>query len=182
MDEVDDGGLVQRIVGAAPGEAKEAETELVRRFAPRIRLYGLRHLRDETTTQDLTQEVLATTLEAVRAGRIREPERLASFVLGTCRMLVWDQRRGARRQGRLLATFGEGLAPDPAAGPALDAARLADCLAQLAERERVVVVLTFYADRSGDEIARELAMSPGHVRVVRHRALVRLRNCLGASA
>jgi steroid delta-isomerase-like uncharacterized protein len=32
MDEVDDGELVQQIASAAPGEAKEAETELVRRF------------------------------------------------------------------------------------------------------------------------------------------------------
>jgi hypothetical protein len=44
-----------------------------------------------------------TAIEALRAGRLREPEKLASFVLGTCRMTVLDLRRGARRRARLLA-------------------------------------------------------------------------------
>jgi RNA polymerase sigma-70 factor (ECF subfamily) len=41
-------------------------------MAPRIRLYGLRHLRDEHAADDLTQQVLITTLETLRAGRLRE--------------------------------------------------------------------------------------------------------------
>src|SRR5687768_5857118 len=45
-------------------------------------------------------------------------------------------------------------------------------------RERTVVVLTFYAERDGDAIARELGTSAGTVRVIRHRALARLRECL----
>jgi RNA polymerase sigma-70 factor (ECF subfamily) len=72
-------------------------------MAPRVRLYGLRHLRDGHAADDLTQQVLITTIEALRAGRLREPEKLASFVLGTCRMTVLDLRRGAQRRARLLA-------------------------------------------------------------------------------
>jgi RNA polymerase sigma-70 factor (ECF subfamily) len=178
MRELDDAELARRITGAAPGQAKEAEAELMARFAPRIRLYGLRHLRDEPAAQDLVQEVLVTTLEALRGGRVREPDRLASFVLGTCRMVVGNLRRGRRRRERLLAMFGEGLAPVPAATPVLDEARLAECLRRLPDRERTAVLLTFYADSTAEEIARELATSPGNVRVVRHRALARLLACL----
>ena len=96
--ELDDAELVRQI-GAGD---HAAEAELFRRMAPRIRLYGLRHLRDPHASEDLTQQVLITTLEALRAGRLREPEKLASFVLGTCRMTVLDLRRSTQRKENLL--------------------------------------------------------------------------------
>src|SRR5262245_37893649 len=106
MDIVLNDAELVRQVGAGD---REAEAELCRRMAPRIRLYGLRHLRDAHASEDLTQQVLITTLEALRAGRLREPEKLASFVLGTCRMTVLDLRRGAQRKQRLLDQFGPNL-------------------------------------------------------------------------
>src|SRR5258708_19216432 len=104
--ELNDADLVQQI---GLGNDRAAEAELFHRMAPRIRLYGLRHLRDEHAADDLTQEVLITTLEALRAGRLREPEKLASFVLGTCRMTVLDLRRNTQRRQRLLDQFGPDL-------------------------------------------------------------------------
>jgi RNA polymerase sigma-70 factor, ECF subfamily len=179
----DDAELARRIAPGRPGEAGaagEAEAELARRFAPRIRLFGLRRLRDPAAAQDLVQEVLVTTLEALRAGRVHEPERLASFILGTCRMTVANQRRGAQRQARLLAQFARDLEPEPdrPGGVTLDRDRLADCLAELPARDRTVVALTFYAESSAEAIAAELQTSAGHVRVLRHRALARLHDCL----
>ena len=67
---LNDAELVRQI---GSGNDPEAEAELFRRMAPRIRLYGLRHLRDEHAADDLTQQVLITALEALRAGRLREP-------------------------------------------------------------------------------------------------------------
>jgi RNA polymerase sigma-70 factor (ECF subfamily) len=178
--ETDDAELARRIAAGRAGEAGPAEAELVRRFGPRIRLFGLRRLRDGAAAEDLVQEVLVTTLEALRAGRVHEPERLASFVLGTCRMTVVNQRRGEQRRTRLLARFAAELAPvaERPGGAALDRDRLTDCLAALPARDRTVVALTFYAERSGEEIAAELGTSAGHVRVLRHRALARLHECL----
>jgi RNA polymerase sigma-70 factor (ECF subfamily) len=174
----DDAELARRIAAGHPGAAGEAEAELARRFAPRIRLFGLRRLRDPNAAQDLVQDVLVTTLEALRAGRVHEPERLASFILGTCRMTVVNQRRGAQRQARLLAQFARDLEPDRPGGATLDRDRLADCLAELPARDRTVVALTFYAESSAVAIAAELETSAGHVRVLRHRALARLHDCL----
>src|SRR5574340_532212 len=104
--ELNDADLVRQI---GSGSDREAEAELFRRMAPRVRLYGLRHLRDEHAAEDLTQQVLITTLKALRAGRLREPEKLASFVLGTCRMTVLNLRRGAERKERLLEQYGADL-------------------------------------------------------------------------
>ena len=43
----DDATLARRIASAAPATDAAAEAELCRRLAPRIRLYGLKHLRNE---------------------------------------------------------------------------------------------------------------------------------------
>jgi RNA polymerase sigma-70 factor (ECF subfamily) len=174
-----DAELVRHI---GTGRDTEAETELFRRMAPRIRLYGLRHLRDGHAADDLTQQVLITALEALRAGRLREPEKLASFVLGTCRMTVLDLRRGAQRKQRLLEQFGADLpvAVQPAM-PNLDRDRLARCIENLKERERTVVVMTFYDEQTGADVANLLGVSEANVRVIRHRAIRQLRECMGES-
>jgi RNA polymerase sigma-70 factor (ECF subfamily) len=119
------------------------------------------------------------TFDSLRAGKVREPERIASFVLGTCRRVVANVRRGAVRRQRLLERFGSELEPAAESDePPLDLDRLARCLEGLAERERSVVVLSFYAERGSDDIGAELGLSPVNVRVVRHRAIARLRACL----
>jgi RNA polymerase sigma-70 factor (ECF subfamily) len=178
QSEAPDGDLARR-VAAAGEDAAEAESEICRRLAPRVRLYGLRHLRDASAADDLVQEVLVLTLERLRAGRVREPDRLASFVLGASRLVVRNQRRGRRRREELLDrhahAFPHHAAPDTLA---LDRGRLRECLGRLAERERSVLVLTFYAEQASGEIAARLGTSPENVRAVRHRAFGRLRRCV----
>src|SRR4030042_6252665 len=107
--EASDGELAVRV--AAGADAAGAEAELCRRLAPRVRLYGLRHLRDPASADDLVQEVLLLMLERLRAGRVREPDRLASFVLGTCRLVVRNQRRGRPRRRGLPDRLPRGLPP-----------------------------------------------------------------------
>src|SRR5436189_4227294 len=80
--EMSDAALVQCV---AKGQ-HEAEAEVCRRLGPRIRLYGLRHLHSASAADDLVQPLLLKTLEALRAGRLREAVKRAPFVLGTCRM------------------------------------------------------------------------------------------------
>jgi DNA-directed RNA polymerase specialized sigma24 family protein len=117
-----DGELARHVAAATP-DATEAESELCRRLGPRVRLCGLRHLRDAAAADDLVQEVLG-----------------------------------------------------------LDRARLRKCLARLGQRERTVLVLTFYAERPSTEIAARRGTSPENVRTVRHRAFGRLRDCVTGRA
>jgi RNA polymerase sigma-70 factor (ECF subfamily) len=174
-----DAELARRIATAAAGEASEAEAELYARLAPRVRLYGLRHLRDAQSAADLMQQVLMMTIERLRDGKLHEPERLASYVLGMCRMVVLDLQRGGRRRERVLRQFpGDVPLGTPAPAPRLGDERLGTCLDRLAERERTVLVLTFHAERSAPDVGRELGLSAANVRVIRHRALARLRGCL----
>jgi RNA polymerase sigma-70 factor (ECF subfamily) len=172
---VEDAELAKAIAGSAPALDAAAEGEFCRRFAPRVRLYGLRHLRDRHAAADLVQQVLMMTLERLRAGKLREPERLASFVLGTCRMVVMDQRRGtARREGLLEEWAIPEEAVEDAEPRVFERERLAVCLEALSERERSVVIGSFFEQES----ISETGLSAGNVRVIRHRALGKLRACM----
>jgi RNA polymerase sigma-70 factor (ECF subfamily) len=179
----DNAALARAIAAAAPRVDTEAEAELYRRLAPRVRLYGLRHLRDRHAAADLVQQVLLMTLERLRAGKLRDPEKIASFVLGTCRMVVLELRRGTARREGLLRTYGdtpEAVDDPESLGP--DLPRLAACLDRLAERERSVLILSFFADKPAEEVARELGLTPVNARVIRHRALLKLRDCMNAKS
>ncbi len=172
-----DAELVRRI---AHGD-REAEAAVYVRMARRIRLYGLRHLRSSSAADDLVQQVLVTVLEALRGGRLRDSDKLAPFVLGTCRMTVLDLRRTAHRQDTLLAMFGDHLAPTPSSMPTVDDGQLARCVQALSERERTVVMMVFYDEHTARQTADCLGTSEANVRVIRHRALKHLRVCMEAA-
>ena len=174
--------LALAIAAAPAGAARsDAEARLYRLLAPRVRRYGQRHLRDSHLADDLMQHVMALTLEQLRGGRLREPERVLSFVLGASRLTVMDQRRGERRREDLLQRYADALPrADLQIAPRLDHRRVADCLERLPERERSVLVMTFYDEQPSEAVGRELGLSPGNVRVIRHRGIDRLRRCVDA--
>ena len=147
-----------------------------------MRLYGLRHLRDEDAARDLAQQVLLLTIQKLRAGSVNDADQIASFVLGVSRTMAKDLKRREWRREKLRDAF---LIADMVAEPprdaTLDVDRLEACLARLAERERTVVLLSFYAEKTASEVGRELAVKEGNVRVIRHRAIERLRTCMTSS-
>ena len=174
-----DGDLARAVAARGPGSAEAAESELYRRFAPRVRLYGLRHLRDEDAARDLAQQVMLLTIEKLRGGSIRDADQIASFVLGVSRTMAKDLRRREWRREKLREAFMVlDMVEAPVGDATLDADHLERCLAQLAARERMVVLLTFYGERTASEVGKELGVKEGHVRVIRHRAIERLRTCM----
>ena len=174
-----DGEVARAIASAPPGAAQAEESELYRRFAGRVRMYGRKHLRDDSAADDLAQQVLLLTIERLRVGEVRNPERSARSY--SARAGCWQARRQrkARRRESLTAQFHAPALyaePDVVTG---DIAVVERCLHALAERDRRVLVLTFYAEKTSPEIAAELGVTGTVVRVARHRALERLRDCVG---
>jgi RNA polymerase sigma-70 factor (ECF subfamily) len=178
-----DGDVARTIAARTPGSAEAAESELYRRFAPRVRLYGLRHLRNDDAARDLAQQVLLVAIEKLRNGSVRDADQIASFILGMSRLMTKDLKRQEWRR----ETLREAFIPPSAftvdvEDASLDLDRLEACLAMLAERDRAVVMLTFYAGRTASDVGRELGVSEGNVRVSRHRAVQRLRACVMSGA
>jgi RNA polymerase sigma-70 factor (ECF subfamily) len=174
--------LANAITSAAAGAAHEEEAELYRRFAPRVRLYGLRHLRDAAAAQDLVQEVFIVVINRLRSGGVRNVEAIGSFILGTSRTIASDLRRTHQRRERLTDAFADRTVSIAATEPTFDQARVEDCLNSLPPRDRTLLVLTFYAEKKPSDIASTFAMAAGAVRVARHRALARLRDCVMGGA
>lgn len=160
-----------------------AEEELYRTYASRIRGFGLRHFRDAAAAEDLVQHVLLAVLQARREGKIDNPERLGAYVLGTCRYAARDMQRGAARQRKIAeaceAVMPKGYEPSWAR---LDRERLEHCLMALDERARAIVLATFAYEHDTDEISRTFELTPGNVRVIRHRALANLQVCVGGAS
>jgi RNA polymerase sigma-70 factor (ECF subfamily) len=173
-----DGDLARAIAAAPPGAAQVEESELYRRFAPRVRLYGRKHLRDDAAADDLAQQVLLVTIERLRGGEVRNPDEIGSFILGTSRMLAGSTRRKSRRRESLTVQYHDPEAYVAAFAEPLDTEVVARCLHGLGERDRRLLLLTFYAEKTSSEIAAELGVTGTAVRVARHRALERMRECV----
>jgi RNA polymerase sigma-70 factor (ECF subfamily) len=163
--------------------AGAAEAELCQRFWQRARLYGLRHLRGVTEAEDLAQRVMEVMLTSLRNGRVDDLELLDRYVLGVCRNVAHTLRRSGERTAKVvqrLASEPEPAseqAPEPPWGTA-SVEHLTFCIGGLSQREQQGVNLSFSEWRSSAEIADQLGGAPGNVRVIRHRALRKLRDCM----
>lgn len=175
-----DADLARRIAAGGGDGTRDAEAELCQRYGRRLVYFGRRRLGSEDAARDLAQDALLLTLEKLRGGEVREPEKIGSFILGVARTLASTRRRRERQDGVALDDVAEELVaaslqpPDPIA-----TARVAPCLEALPDRQRAVILLTFYAERTSGEIATSLGASVGNVRVLRHRGVAQLRDCLG---
>lgn len=175
-DAAEDAALARRILQTHDADAEQA---LCRRLLPRIRAWGMKHVRSEAAALDLAQQVLLGVLEALREGRVEDVDRLGPFVLGVCKNTLFSWNRGERRHAALLERFGPSFADVAHIDDcAIDRRRLAGCFDLLDTRARAVLALTFFSEQSGDAISRELGMTVANVRVVRHRALEQLRQCV----
>ena len=174
-----DGDLARRIAAQPAGGAGPEEAELYRRFAPRVRLYGRRHLRDDAAAHDLAQEVLIVAIERLRAGRVRNPDEIGSFILSTARLTATSQRRTHNRRAQLGGRIPMEDTVDADFEGAVDLPRVARCLDTLEAHARQVIILTYYAERTATQIAAELGGTGGAIRIARHRAMERLRDCMG---
>jgi RNA polymerase sigma-70 factor (sigma-E family) len=125
------------------------------------------------TAEDLAQEVLIKAhAKWDTIGQLDRPEMyVRKMVLNE--FLSWR-----RRSWRLIPVGDSSLAdarePDPAFGYAEHAAMLAE-IARLPRRQRAVLVLRYYEDRSDAEIAELLGCAPGSVRAYASRGLAALR-------
>jgi RNA polymerase sigma-70 factor (ECF subfamily) len=180
MDDVaENAELVRRIALHGPRDprAREAEVAFCQRFGPRAQRYGQKHLRDVDRARDLSQTVMISVIEAMRAGRVEDPGRIDRFVLGTCRNVALRMRDVDSRAAPTAIEELEVLAVVPEVEP-MDLGALVRCLAELDGRGRSVVFLSFNEGRAAEEIASVIGTTAGNVRLVRHRAVAQLRRCM----
>jgi RNA polymerase sigma-70 factor, ECF subfamily len=172
--------LAEQVRAAGAGDRAE-EAALCARFAPAVRTFARRRLRSGEAVEEFAQDVLLLVVQALRSGTIADPARFGGFVLGVCRNVARERARTRDRRDTLWETYGSGLTGLEENLPvrhADEVALLEDCLGQLSARARLVVRHAYVDGESSQEIATRLEVQEGHVRVIRHRALGTLRDCL----
>ena len=167
---------------AGTSDADGLAADLAERFRERLRLFAARRVYDMAAAEDVAQEALRRTLEALRAGRIPEPERLPGFVFETARHICMHHGRGRGREARALARMGPEDAPadDPLQILISEERRAAvrRALRRLAPGDRDLLGMMYTEGLEAAEAARRLLITAEAVRVRKHRALRRLAEAL----
>ncbi|MEU6849831.1 SigE family RNA polymerase sigma factor [Actinacidiphila alni] len=147
------------------------------RAAPLYRSACLLASGDTHLAEDLVQETLGRMFVVWgRMAKVGNPAAYAQTVL--VRAFLTHQRRRSSKE-RPSADL-----PDSAARGGDDATlrvTLLDALGRLAPKDRAVLVLRYWEDRSIEETAAALHSTPGAIRTRTVRALARLRADLGGS-
>lgn len=172
---------VEHLVRLAEQGDPQAAAALCRRFLPAVRSFARRRLRTKDAVDEFSQDVLLRLVEALRGRSISEPARIGGFVLGICKNLALDRVRLRERRDALweqhktvLSEFVE-VERD---APTLREMKLEDCLAQMSQRARDVLRFSYVDAKSHLEIAAALSISEANARVLRHRTLGQLRECM----
>ncbi|MGK4585924.1 SigE family RNA polymerase sigma factor [Kitasatospora sp. HPMI-4] len=132
---------------------------------------------DAHLAEDLAQEALGRVfLKWRRISRMENPTGYAQTVLVNT-FLSYRRRRSSAEH--VTDTFADAAAHDP--DPALRVTLLG-ALGELPAKDRAVLVLRFWEDRSVEETASALNLNPGAVRSRSSRALARMREALGSDS
>ena len=135
---------------------------------------------------DVVQDAFHTLLARADIVALRPPpdeavRLLAAIVRNAARNL---RRRHHRARPHVDVDEAGLAAPEPTPAAALDdavtAAQLVGCMAKLGDAHRHVITLRVLEELSGDEAARALGLTAGHVAVLLHRARAQLERCMQA--
>jgi RNA polymerase sigma factor, sigma-70 family len=171
-------------IGQIANRRSEAAFEILfRYFAPRIKSFCLRLGADSTAAEEITQEAMVSIWR--NAGRF-DPSKASpsTWIFAIARNLSIDRFRKSRRP-----EFDPG---DPAFVP--DDPQGADNLIEklemeetvreildsLSSKERDVLILSFYENRSHGEISRQLSLPLGTVKSRMRLAFAKVRSALEA--
>ncbi len=169
------------LVEAARGGDRRAFAALYRGYGRMVHGVLLARL-PRAEVRDAMQEVFTAALG--KLDELRTPASFGPWLGAIARNCArdWFKRRGntselAHAPSHFDATAAsEGRAPHEAMADALS---LLDAMAELSEDYRELLVLRFVEGLTGPEIAAQLGMTPGSVRVKLHRGVSALRERLG---
>ena len=163
-----------------------SENELARLFYPHVLAMAAGRLNDREKAREIAQEALLAILSALREGRLREPEKLPAFVVGTaCNLINSHVRRQFQRPDALPLGSKEAIIPDPDpdSGELLFEEEekrdmVLAVLKKLEPADRRILYLTLSEGLNPREIALEMGLKPETIRLRKSRALKRVRQKL----
>lgn len=159
-----------------------AEAELYHRYKDGVGVIIGQIVHNESVTEDLSQETFRISLEKIRDGEVRDPERLSGFVCGVARNLALDYIRKMRRSLNQEEAIDAEQIRDTQPNPydhLLRKERAELVLQTLSEikiaRDREVLSRYFIAEEDKDRICADLGLTTPHFNSIVHRALKRYK-------
>jgi RNA polymerase sigma-70 factor (ECF subfamily) len=125
---------------------------------------------------DLIQESLIRFIRAEQRQTIRNTEEIGPFLNGVCRNVILEYRRRVKREPILdpeMPIRDEGVRPEADVLEMRDS--IDNGLAELAERDRMVLRALYLEGKEKEEICKEWGMTDSQFRVVLFRAKERFR-------
>jgi RNA polymerase sigma-70 factor (ECF subfamily) len=155
-----------------------AESELYKKYAPRIYFLGLSELHSKEDAEDIRAETFLRVIQALRQGKLRNPQSLAAFIVGIALNCVREHHRQHQKTETLNemepTLIGEGSLEK--AFLEQEASRaIAEAARHLKPREREFLRLYYYEELSKEEIARSLGIKEERLRLVKSRTLASFR-------
>ena len=163
---------VEALVAAARSGDRAAFGELYERHARLVHGVLLAHA-ERDDIDDLLQEVFLRAMRQLHA--LRDPAAFGAWVAAMAR----NQARMHHRAQKATVELSENI-PEPTEGPAsLGTDEVLRALRALPERYREPLVLRLVNEMSGEQIAEQMGLTHGTVRVYLHHGIRLLRERLG---
>lgn len=160
---------------------RDAEGDFVDRYRRGVTVIVARVVRGRAPVDDLCQDVLSTAIQKVRAGAVREPERLSGFVAGLARTVSIDYLKKESSRSAIEARLPPcPVAEAPQAVQQLleqeQAAIVRSVLAELeSPRDREILFRFYLAEEEKERVCAALGLSAVHFNRVLFRARERYR-------
>ena len=147
---------------------------LTRLYLKRVYGFCRTMLRDERDAEDACQEVFLTVLRRWdQLGSVQKPlPWLIKVARLTC---LWVRRKRRKDVAIQEAEIDASYDPGPPIEPGEDVTRVMEAAERLPERYQAVLVMHYQQGMSQEEIAEAMELSRGALRVLLHRAVMRLR-------
>ena len=145
-------------------------------FGALIRIKLRSRLKSPDAIEDVRQETFTRFFVALREGRIRQPERLGSYVNSMCNNVLLEHYRTGSRFDSLDDDETPREFPDKGVDPFSVLAakeienKVREILEQLSERDRRLLRAVLLEDRDKDEVCRDFGVTRDHLRLLLYRA------------
>jgi RNA polymerase sigma-70 factor (ECF subfamily) len=171
----------QMVRRAQQGDTSAVEA-LYQRYAQSVYRYVYYRVSTAADAEDLTAEVFVKMVEGLPSYRVTgAPFEAWLYRIAAARIV--DQRRKSNRRPQTELT--ENLAdsttlPEEQVQQAQEVETLRQAFNQFSDEEQTLLILRFVERKSHQEVADVLGKSPGAIKSMQHRTLIRLAALLGS--
>jgi RNA polymerase sigma-70 factor (ECF subfamily) len=176
----------QAYLSALRDHNREIEADLVNIFARPVWLKLRGRLRSPQLIEDARQETFLRVFTYFRSGKTLEnPASLPGFVLSVCSNVSYEVLRAETRHPQVPEDLPDqpdlGMNPEQSLVTEERKQLVKKILADLSEKDRALLRRVFLEEADKDDVCSEFGVGRNYLRVLVHRAKLRLKAALGGT-